>query len=189
MFHAEGGDHARHDGVSCLCHRYESGNLGFCLREFPYPKQITVGISGEKCDSDGTALLHLHLAEVHPHGCHVLPSGHGEEEGAGDADAFVGILGRKILIGKRFKHLPIRHNHKLRLFRLTATFNKILNIFFIKMLAHIDFLVRLEDKGNHRAFAGLAVAVHFLHFVAVIGDKVEVEGAFDGGLGRCGLCA
>ena len=36
------------------------------------------------------SLRHLHPAELHRHGGDVVPAGHGEEEGAGDADALVG---------------------------------------------------------------------------------------------------
>ena len=124
---------------------------------------------------------HLHPTILHRHRCHVVPTGHGEEEGAGDADALVSILDGEILCGERFRQFRSWHEHKRWLFRLTTIFDKILNIFFVKVLGHVQLLVRFQDKCVIFPLASLLVLVYYLSSFTVVRDEIEVEGAWEGG--------
>ncbi len=117
-------------------------------------------------------LRHLHLAEVHPHGGDVLPSCHRAKQRARHAHALVGILGCEILFRKRFILFPIRHNHKLRLPYRTIIRKKI-DFLLRRIWGHINWLVRLEDKGDALPFfVSFSVAVNLLQAVAIKGDEV-----------------
>lgn len=110
-----------------------------------------------------------------------MPSGHGEEEGAGDTDAFVGEPLRVVSPRDGLEQVVVGYQHELRLHHSAFDVHERLQLVAVEEGGDIDGGVGLEDESEALAVAhGQSVGVHLGYFVAVFGDIVEVEGAGEG---------
>ena len=82
-----------------------------------------------------------------------MPAGHGEEEGAGDADAFAGEPLRIVSPRDGLEQVLVGHQHELRLHHSAFDVHERLQLVAVEEGRHIDGGVGLEDEGEVLAFA------------------------------------